>query len=164
MPTKLRSQEEIYVRFHQVKPTDYWGFQREVLMIAMASETTARLAVDGELRIVQEMPKTPPPDPDSIRSSAHGYYMFAVEKIMDHRSLSANRSVAKLREFAWLLCRDDIMGEMDNASYPQYGAPKVLRFARLMRFEWPEVPELDNMAAGRPCYVGCDMGCGTGWG
>jgi hypothetical protein len=64
----------------------------------------------------------------SVVDAARDYYHFALGKIADERGISAERSVVKLREYAWLMGRDDVVDAMDAAPYPQYGAPKVAAF------------------------------------
>lgn len=87
---------------------------------------------------------------------------FAVVKILGHRGISANRSVDRLREYAWLMGRDDLMSAMDAAEFPQYGAPIVKAFADAMGWPFgdPGDEVLARMASGEPCTDGCEEGCG----
>jgi len=89
------------------------------------------------------------------------YLAFAIRKVVDHRGISAERSVVKLREYAWLLGRDDAVVAMDAAAYPQYGAPKLKAFALAMGLPWPtDDIVLEHMASGQPCSPNCWEGCG----
>lgn len=152
-----RTGEEMLARLNAVAEDDVFGFRREVLLAWMPyeqayaflrSDTTAEewaavVATEG--------------DPDR---AAEGYLEFAVGKILDHRGISAGRSVDKLTEYAWLLGRDDVVAAMDAEPYEQYGAPKVKAFAVGMGWPWPAGDELQRMADGDPCRDGCEEGCG----
>lgn len=152
-----RSQDEILARFRSVTDDDAWGFRREVITDAMTLATlqAAFPAHDPE-KIAAAW------EPTDVEDHARIYLDFAIEKILDHRSLSADRSVLKLREYAWVLGRDDVVDAMDAAPYPQYGAPKVKAFADGMGWPWPDDSvELKRVAAGQLCDpAGCEMGCG----
>ena len=154
----MRTQDEILARFRAAVPDDYFGFRREVLVEGM-DHATLRVALGAEIGADITAP-------EDIESNARDYFPFAVEKIVYHRSISATRSVDKLREYAWLLGRDDVVSAMDSAAYPQYGAPKVRAFADGMGWPWPEldpddVAALARMAAGDFCEPTCGQGCGS---
>jgi len=153
-----RTGEEMLARLNAVAEGDVLGFRSEVLLAWMpyeqaraflrpdttAEEWAAAIAIEG--------------DPDR---AAEGYLEFAVGKILDHRGISAGRSVDKLGEYAWLFGRDDVVAAMDAAPYEQYGAPKVKAFAVGMGWPWPaEEPELERMADGEYCTPDCEAGCG----
>jgi hypothetical protein len=153
-----RTQDEIRARFDAAD--DFFGFAVEVLAESMTAETILQINPDADVSEVN------PQTTDQVTESARDYLKFAVEKISDHRGLSAERSVIKLREFAWLLGRDDVVAAMDAADYPQYGAPKVKAFADGMGWafisfveEW-ERPLLVRMSSGDPCREDCMDGCG----
>lgn len=85
---------------------------------------------------------------------------FALGKILNHRGISASRSVDQLTEYAWLLGRDDVVQAMQDAAYPQYGAPKVKAFGEGLGLEWPGTEPMRRMADGLPCSDDCWQGCG----
>ena len=123
---------------------------------------------------VQAVPKLSPEDVADKKPSTTGelavmardYLIFAVDKIEDHRGISAGRSVDKLREYAWLLGRDDVVSAMETASYEQYGAPKVRAFGEGMGWGFLEHgadsyrDRLERMSQGIPCTDPCEEGCG----
>jgi hypothetical protein len=153
-----RTQEEILGRFRDVAAGDMFGFRREVLCDAMDAPTF-RIAVGPESTIPDDWE---PLAGAELENTARGYLTFAIGKILDHRGISAERSVAKLAEYAWLMGRDDVVAAMRTVAYPQYGAPKVLAFAAGMGWEWPhDDVALERMAAGEPCSDDCDAGCGA---
>lgn len=153
-----RTQDEIRARFDA--SDDFFGFAAEVLAESMTADTIRQINPNAEVNDHQAQTT------EQVTEAAREYLGFAVEKITSHRGLSAERSVIKLREFAWLLDRDDVIAAMDAAEYPQYGAPKVKAFAD--RMGWPfisyvedyERPALARMSNGEPCREDCMDGCG----
>ncbi|MBF9134724.1 hypothetical protein I0C86_38210 [Plantactinospora sp. S1510] len=163
----IRTPEEIAARLRAVRATgtDLFGFCQEVLVEAL-DFGHARQFLDPDMTA---------PQWDQQRWSQHAdtetyarwYLEFAIDKILDHRSGSASRSVQKLAELAWLLGRDDLVTAMDDADYPMYGAPKVKTFADGLG--WPFTDAIDDpelrqmlarMAAGHECDPdGCAWGC-----
>lgn len=154
-----RTQDEILARFQAIGDTDdYFGFRRD-LLIACLDYDHAKPYLK-ESTTPEQWAEAHVTGDRSIEDDAHGYLEFAIGKILDHRGISATRSVDKLAEYAWLLGRDDIVSAMNNEPYEQYGAPKVKVFAEGMGWSWPDDPVLARMSAGLPCTDGCDSGCG----
>jgi hypothetical protein len=157
-----RTQADILARFQAAD--DFLGFARDVLAESMDGETLRSVAPNLADEQLRAAPATPP---EMLSSAASGYLDFAVGKILDHRGISASRSVAKLREYAWLLGRDDVVQAMDDAGYSQYGAPQVRAFAEGMGWAFLDLTdnasdreELERMSLGRFCEDDCVSGCG----
>lgn len=150
-----RTQDQVLARLDGLKD-DFFGFRAEVLASVLPNDALKdRAFTFAEGRV-------PRGTDEEVEAAARDYLTFAIEKIENHRGISASRSVEKLGEFAWLLGRDDVLGAMDAAEYENYGAPKVREFARGMGWTWPEDDvELTRMADGLPCRDGCEEGCGT---
>lgn len=150
-----RIPHEITERIAGLGSEDWLGFRREVLVSVLCFDDAEGYLADG----VTEEQWTPNRITD-IDAAARSYYEFALGKIEDHRGISASRSVEKLREYAWLLGRDDAVTAMDEKDYAMYGAPQVKAFAMAMGYEWPDHDEsLNRMAEGKPCESGCEDGC-----
>lgn len=137
---------------------DFFGSRAEVLLSSLdwddARPYLMPEAVEANWHPVQG---------DHLDEVAAHYYEFALGKIENHRGLSAQRSVDKLTEYAWLLGRDDIVTAMDDADYTNYGAPKVLVFGTMLGLPFStgiDKEAILHMAAGQPCYTGCEEGCG----
>lgn len=161
-----RTQDEILARFQKAIKDGGKGlgaalaaeFRTEVLASAMTLDTLKKIDPNYE----GDAEKYP-----TIRDfKAYGqeYLEFAITKALDHRGLSAGRSIEKLQEIAWLLSRNDVIEAMNEAGYTNYGAPQLKAFAEKMGFEFKvgqycEQADLDNMAAGKPCHKGCQEGC-----
>jgi hypothetical protein len=156
-----RTDEEILTRFHAVTNNDMFGWQREVLAEALSYDAAV------EHKVIR-------PDVDretweakaDVHASALKYLTFAWGKAEDHRGLSAGRSIDKLTSYAWLLGGDDVLEEMETASYAQYGVPKLLVFTRAIgapdptQGDTPDAKALQRMAEGLPCRPECMDGCG----
>lgn len=89
-----------------------------------------------------------PYDEAVLLKEAAEYAVFAWGKAQDQRGLSASRSVDKLRAFAFMLGRDDVVAAMDAAEYAQYGAPKLEAFCEGMGFPVPTDADLVAMMHG----------------
>lgn len=155
-----RTQEEIITQIDEIAKDDTFGFQTDVLISALDFENAQSLLVSeitadkwATVRI------------HDCVSAAQDYLVFAINKIVNHRGLSAIRSVDTLSTYAWLLGRDDVVSAMADAEYTNYGAPKIKVFAQLMGWPWPgDVTEtkqmqLERMANGMSCTDHCSMGC-----
>lgn len=152
-----RTQQQILDRIAALEADgmDVLGFARTVLIEALDYEHARPF-----LRPETTADEWAESGTSASENAARAYLAFAIGKIRDHRGISAGRSVDKLREYAWLLGRDDVVAAMDAADYPQYGTPKVKAFAEGMGWEWPTGDaELDRMADGDPCRDDCDEGC-----
>lgn len=149
-----RSQNEIVARIAVVADDDWMGNRRDVLVSALDYDHAKPFLKEG---VGADDWKQ---DTDAVAKS-RDYLEFAIGKATDHRGLSANRSVEKLGEWAWLAGRDDVVTAMDAADYQNYGVPKLKAFAEGMGFDWPTgQPDLDRMALGFACGSEYDCGCG----
>jgi hypothetical protein len=124
-----RTSAEIFARAQAAD--DAFGWAQEVLFPYCDYETVLPILMDG---VSPEDWAKEAEDPAMVRAVARSYYLFALGKIADERGISAERSVIKLREYAWLMGRDDVVAAMDVAPYPPYGAPKVAVFGQLMGY------------------------------
>jgi hypothetical protein len=78
-------------------------------------------------------------------------------KALNHRGLSANRTVQKMQVWAFML-GDDI--DVDKMHYENYGAPILKFFCEKYGFPIPDCEEARRMAEGLPCTPSCEEGCG----
>lgn len=124
-----RSQDEILSRAQAAD--DMFGWAQEVLLPYLDFEHAKPLLHDG---VTAEQYAECADDPTKIGEAAREYHLFALGKIEAERGISAERSVIKLREFAWLMGLDDVVAAMDAAGYSPYGAPKVAAFAAGLGF------------------------------
>lgn len=164
----MRTPEEIVERIDKIREAgdDFFGFRQEVLTAALPwghLEQYLREDLPAEEKQVYRDGRVERTEA-WLLNEAKEYFHFAIGKIIDHRGISASRSVEKLTEYAWLLGRDDLVEAMDGTGYSKYGAPIVLLFGATMGFSLPELDQedaeaLDNMANGVSCRRGCEEGC-----
>src|SRR4051812_27113238 len=100
-----RTQGEILARYRAVD--DFFGFAGEALSLSMTADTIRQVNPDADLP-GGWTPRTT----ESLDTEAREYLSFAVGKVLNHRGISAERSIIKLREFAWLLGRDVVVQAM----------------------------------------------------
>lgn len=127
--TGTRTSAEIFARAQAADDPFSWA--QELLLSYCDYETVLPLLHDG---VTAEDWAKNADDPAKVGEAARSYYLFALGKIAAERGISAERSVIKLREYAWLMGRDDVIAAMDAAPYPEYGAPKVAAFGQLMGY------------------------------
>lgn len=154
-----RTQAEIRDRFMALRTsqlTDVLGFRQEALLEAMTFETAAST---GVLKEGVDAAQWHAPD---VANRAREYLVFAIGKAMDHRGISAGRSVEKLAEWLWVLGEDELAARFDAAEYAQYGAPKLTVLAETwgVNHDHRNDPAWQRMVQGRPCEPGCSAGCG----
>ena len=154
-----RTDAEILARKEVAAEEDPFGFRFEVLLNSLSYDAVKPILKPG----VGPEDWTPDLTVEAVTESARTYLTFGIGKIIDHRGVSAWRTVAKLREFAWLLGRDDVVTLMDDTAFAQYGAPKVKAFAVAMDWAdlWPtDNDDLDRMSRGLRCNADYACGCG----
>lgn len=95
-----------------------------------------------------------------VRGEAIEYLKFAFDKALNHRGISAGRSVTKMREYAWLLDMDEAVAFADDGTnYPYYGVPVLKHMARA--FGVPLPSEIEAWEDGLMCRLDCMDGCST---
>lgn len=124
-----RSQDEIFARAQAAD--DMFGWAHEVLLPYLDFEHAKPILNDG---VTADEWAKHASDHAKVGEAAREYHLFALGKIEAERGISAERSVIKLREYAWLMGLDAVVAAMDAAPYPQYGAPKVAAFAAGLGF------------------------------
>lgn len=156
----MRTQEEIVARINEVLDVPF-NFEPDVLLPFLdfphakeflKSETTeeAWVKVSGSERT------------DAVALEEAKKYMAETgwDKAMNHRGLSAGRTVQKMRAWMWLIGNDELATLCDdNSKYREYGAPILAAICEKYNWPIPVDPGLENMIEGRPCREGCNEGC-----
>lgn len=159
--TITRTQPEIVTRIRAIESKkddeDWLGWRREVLIDALTYEHAEPWREKDVTEAEWEEGRARQGEIDTV---ARRYLRFAIERIEEHRSTSASRSVYKLGEYAWLMGLDDTVAAMNAAAYPPYGAPKVQVFAEalgltLAKRGGEDGKKLDRMIAGQRCRDEC---------
>lgn len=154
----MRTAEEIV---EYIKADDgFLSFQSEVLVPYLPFDEAKQFLKDGVT--VEGWVELPQPiSPERVLADVQEYMKFAWDKALDHRGLSASRSVSKMTAWMWMLGDDELVELCsDDSAYPQYGAPILRAISEKYGCEIPQSDFLARMAQGLPCESGCDMGCG----
>jgi hypothetical protein len=144
----IRSIEEVRTRFNDEtrQRADVLGFGSEVLGVHLQEALKEGSTAD-------------PLTEEFVKAEAIRYLEFAFGKALDHRGISAGRSVQKLREFAWLLGMDEAVAFADDENnYPNYGVPVLKHMARALGVTIP--PDIEKWEDGAMCNPHCEEGCG----
>lgn len=150
-----RTPAEIVARMRD--NADVFGFAAEVLLAFVGSPDCDELLKPefkgkqvAEVRTVEH-----------AMACARDYYRFAWGKVLDHRGISASRSITKLAAWMWVAGRDDLAALLHRDDlYTPYGAPALKALGAALGWPWPEDDEqARRMAAGEPCRPYCDEGC-----
>lgn len=173
----MRTQEEIanYLESNET----FLGFNREVLLPYMDWETAKRFfKEEGQETVKEHFEKFGYPkeqDPEVILAEMEEYYGFAIGKVLDHRGISASRSIEKMEAWIWLL-NDGNLDKIHWDWYTNYGAPILKEIGDIYGFQYIREPDpndeyaewtresnrkLLRMADGKPCREGCEEGCGA---
>jgi hypothetical protein len=94
-----------------------------------------------------------------VRAEAVKYLDFAFGKALDHRGISAGRSVQKMKEYCWLLGLDEAVAFAENdENYPNYGVPVLKHVAKALGVPLPA--DIAKWEDGMMCNPHCEEGCG----
>ena len=76
---------------------------------------------------------------------------FGWDKAMNHRGLSAGRTIEKMRAWAWLLGDEELERKIDETPYPWYGAPILKAICLHLGWPIPDEPFIVKMMNGERC-------------
>lgn len=105
-------------------------------------------------------------DPDRVKEELIEYLPFAWDKAINHRGLSAQRSIHHIRNWLWLMEDEETLAFVeDGYNYAQYGVPILKHVSDKYGYEYrtdrEELNEaIERMAKGNPCGLRDDCGCG----
>lgn len=155
----MRTQEEIVERIHEVKTSDWMGTQVDDLLDFLTFESAKEFlkpeATKDKWEIL-ELTK------DFVLDAMRKYMDFAWEKCLGHRGISASRSLDHFRAWIWLLGDDQVLKDMEETEYAQYGAPQLRMLCEHYGFIWPEgVVAAQRMSVGKRCGTDYECGCET---
>ena len=147
------------IAHYLARHNDLFGHAAEVLVSYLPAERAKAFCEEGtDLSDWKQSPLTR----EQILGEMKGYMEFAWGKVEDHRGISANRSIDKMKAWLWLLEDDDTWAFANSDEhYAQYGAPILKKICEQYQFPIPKGDAIANMAKGRPCTPDCDMGCGA---
>lgn len=158
----MRTEAEVLAKIVQVgEEGDMLGFSRGALLPFLSFEAAKPFLIpDATAEQWNPLPLTS----DGVVGQMREYMDFAWEKALGHRGLSASRSVAKMREWLWLLGDDEGVAFADgDGNYQNYGVPVLAYICEKYDLPMPteSAESIKRMRAGESCVPGCMDGCGT---
>lgn len=154
---KMRTCEEIVKRCKNSK--SIFGYDIEVLIQYLTFEQAKPLLKPEATS--EGWTDVKPLNRETVLNDMREYMDFAWGKVINHRGISADRSVTKFKAWVWLLGDDDVLAKMKLADYAQYGAPILKIVCEQYGFPVPEDESIQRMMHGESCEPGCSMGCGS---
>ena len=155
-----RTPDEIVTEVKRRYEDSFLGFHREVMLPVLPWEHIHPFLKEGNeltedsYAAEMQMPSTV----EAQMKEAREYCAFAWEKAIDHRGISAGRSVEKMRAHFWLMGRE---GEIDWERYAPYGVPILRQICEVLDWPIPSASEetahgtLGPMLDGDPCSPDC---------
>jgi hypothetical protein len=97
---------------------------------------------------------------EGIKKEMIWYLSFAWDKALDHRGISANRSILHIKNWLWLIGDEEALRFAESrGNYAQYGAPILKYVGNKYGAKMPDDERAERMARGEFCELGCDNGC-----
>jgi hypothetical protein len=158
VPMRIRTDAEILARIEDPagKQRSFFGSEREELIVTLEFASAVPYIKEG-LKESEWQPLAR--DYDGVIERIKTYMTFAVEKVEDHRGLSAGRSIEHMHGLVWLLGDYDY-NEIDWEAYAQYGAPVLQKIITHLRLDIETTEGFKRMAVGEKCTPECENGCG----
>lgn len=156
----MRTDDEIVARVKSLKEGDFLGFQTGDLIMRLpfhvvAAEGLIKPEVRAESWTVSSRSSA------DVLNEMRDYIAFAWDKAMNHRGISAERSIGHYEAWVWLL-GDPEFQAVDWKKYRNYGAPVLREICVYFNLPFPEDRErAERMADGKLCRPACDDGCAS---
>lgn len=161
----MRTQEDLFRECQRIQKEDLFGFGLSSLFDYLTleqQETFIKADKLEEFRKENATFKPKPIDRETVIADIKDYMTFALDKASNHRGLSAERSVERMKAWLWLLGDEELIKKVEDADYMNYGVPKLKVVCEALGIPFPASGSLANMANGKPCCDDCDEGCGRG--
>jgi hypothetical protein len=153
----MRTPEQIVDKIEN--SASMFGFEREV-WLGYLTFAEAKHFLKKEVK-EEDWGEPKPLTREQVLDDMRSYADFGWGKILDHRGISANRTVEKMEAWMWLLEDEEALAWLKKVDYAQYGAPKLKWICEHYDFPWPKDDgAIVNMTKGLPCQAGCLEGCG----
>jgi hypothetical protein len=159
---EIRSVNEIAERVRTPVKDDVFQFERQTQIVYLPWKYASEFLKPTVTEIAWNDVYTPITEA-AVLDVMYDYLKFAWDKALNHRGLSASRSIQKIRAWLWLLGDEALEAyARDDANYAQYGVPI------LWRVSWdhgqghvvPQDTRVGRMRLGLVCEPsGCVQGC-----
>lgn len=161
----MRSVEEILERIRYESDRDILGLSIGDLISVLTFEEAE--SIRNEDATKEDWGKVSSKDCEDVKRQLIDYMSFALEKCVNHRGISASRSIGHMRNYVWLMEDDEALVFVeDDSNYQNYGAPMLKYLSDRYGFDYKsvldetEIKMFLNMSKGLPCGLGNDCGCG----
>ncbi len=154
----MKTFEEIAEYCRSVAAQGMFGFELEVVVPYLPFAHATEFLKPG----TKEEDWNPQPLDEAAVILEMREYManFGWPKAIDHRGLSAGRTIEKMGAWLWLLDKDELAAFAgDDKNYPMYGAPILFKICADMDFPIPDDEVARNMSLGLPCGDPDCAGC-----
>ena len=159
----MRTEEEVLARLRAINGSeeDFLGWRSSVLLAYLPYEKAKEFfgVPDNDLEQDWDTEIRRPNDEAHVREEIREYLIFAMDKMDNHRGISASRSVLKMGEWVWLVLGDDASEVYQSAPYENYGAPAIKTAADLFGLQdvWVAhlTPVIEKMVRGKACRLLC---------
>lgn len=154
-----RSDAEIIAFYNIHKEFDFLGTYAMELVYRLPFDK-ALPYLDNEAKVKPSEWKTNSRDPVIVLSEMSDYMEFAWDKALNHRGISAGRSVAHYVCWLFLIGDEELLAyALNDDNYKNYGAPILWAICKKYGFPTPIPTAAERMAQGKQCgeYEGC--GC-----
>lgn len=153
----MRTTTEIVARLHEIKLSDVFGFESGDLLECLPFDDAKAFLKPDASSVGWAEDVMQSADHDAVRRRMTEYLPFAFGKAIDHRGLSASRSVSHMRAWTWLLQQDELLTFInDSRNYAPYGAPILARVAQFLDVPLPDSEDFQRMLAEGACHPNCD--------
>lgn len=158
-----RTNEEIVVRAHQEKEFDIFATFFDLVECLPFDEAKQFLKEDAWEEQSKKW-EVIPRDRESVVERMKKYMEFALDKMENHRGLSASRSIMHFRHWLWLAGDDKLLEEVvhEDGPYAPYGGPMLRAICEKYGFPMPDGEAAVRMLNGKPCHDDCNEGCRSG--
>lgn len=157
----IKTPMEIAQWYVKNRGDDFLSFQLEVVGDYIDLEAAKFLQEKGvfkkDIEITKEHFPNVVKDCASVIAAMSEYMIFAWDKALSHRGISASRSIEKMEVWLAILGDEDVL---DGVEYAMYGVPKLVAICKKYGFSIVDSKEATNMARGIPCELYCRNGCG----
>jgi hypothetical protein len=156
----MRTQQEIAAKMSEsMNSNQLFDFTPDVLLPFMDYEH-AKPFLKETVTAMEWMTHSSPSTDEAVLAEAKEYMAeYGWDKALNHRGLSANRTINKMQAWMWLVGNDELADLCASGNYSQYGAPVLAAICQHYNWPIPDDEAAKNMIAGRPCRPDCEEGC-----
>jgi len=76
------------------------------------------------------------PTREEVLEEMENYMEFAIEKAIDMRRISAERSIKKMKMWLWIIEEDAVLGELPRRYFHWYGLPALIKICEHFDWNW----------------------------